>query len=91
MPIFEEQRKEKIQDMTGSASAVLRFIDGLLRSNVQDISIVVGSSSPHQSQQMIFSCFQAWVSLNCFSAEELAATCILPSLFDVPPAPSSDA
>ena len=49
MPIFEEQRKEKIQDMTGSASAVLRFIDGLLRSNVQDISIVVGSSSPHQS------------------------------------------
>lgn len=46
MPIFEEQRKEKIQDMTGSASAVLRFIDGLLRSNVQDISIVVGSSSP---------------------------------------------
>lgn len=36
MPIFEEQRKEKIQDMTGSASAVLRFIDGLLRSNVQE-------------------------------------------------------
>lgn len=32
---------------------------------------------------MVFSCFQAWVSLNCFSAEELAATCILPSLFEV--------
>ena len=47
MPIFEEQRKAKIRDMTSSASAVLQYIDGLVRSNIQDSMMVVVLLSPH--------------------------------------------
>lgn len=32
---------------------------------------------------MIYSCFKSWVSLNCFASEELAATTLLPFLFQV--------
>ena len=41
MPIFEEQRRKKIHDMTNNAPAVLHFIDNLLRSNIQDVTVVV--------------------------------------------------
>lgn len=78
MPIFDEQREAKIHDMEGSASQVLHYIDGLLGP----------FSNDEQMVEKIFSCFQAWVSLGCFKADELAATSLLPSLFQAIHIPS---
>ena len=37
----------------------------------------------HSLQENVFRCFEAWVRLGSFTAEELSSTILLPSLFKV--------
>lgn len=45
MPIFDEQRKYKINDMINNASDVLKYIDNLLPVYQNDESMLVSPSS----------------------------------------------
>lgn len=83
MPIFDEQRRIKINDMITSASDVLSYLNSLLSSNSENEQTLVDSCGYRHHQEIIYSCLKAWIALDCFSAEELASTQLLPFLFQV--------
>lgn len=49
MPIFDEQRRIKINDMITSASDVLSYLNSLLSSNSENEQILVDSCDYHNN------------------------------------------